>query len=38
VHLFERGALGEMFRSAGAVNVNFDYVPGHMIAVVRVRG
>jgi hypothetical protein len=36
VHLFDRGRLDEMFRSAGAVNVNVDYVPEHMIAVVRV--
>ena len=37
VHLFDRQTLSEIFSSAGAANVNFDYVPGHMIAVIRVH-
>jgi 2-polyprenyl-3-methyl-5-hydroxy-6-metoxy-1,4-benzoquinol methylase len=36
LHLFDERQLREMFRSAGAQNVRFEYVLNHLLAVARV--
>jgi 2-polyprenyl-3-methyl-5-hydroxy-6-metoxy-1,4-benzoquinol methylase len=36
LNLFSTAALDELLCDAGATHVNFEYVPGHMIAVARV--
>jgi ubiquinone/menaquinone biosynthesis C-methylase UbiE len=33
IHLFDRASLEEMFLSAGARRVKFEYVPNHIIAI-----
>lgn len=35
IRLFTRASLEQLWRDAGARGVGIDYVPGHMIAVVR---
>ena len=36
VHLFDEDMLRRVFRDAGIRKVNFDYVPGHIVAVANV--
>ncbi len=36
VYLFSAAQLEELLRSHGAARVSFDYVPGHLLAVVRI--
>ena len=36
IHLFDAAQLEALLRRAGARNVSFDYVPGHLIAVARI--
>ena len=37
IHLFSQARLEGMLTDARAERASFDYVPGHLIAVARVR-
>jgi hypothetical protein len=37
IHLFDAVTLERMLREAGVDRVTFEYVPGHILAVARVK-
>jgi ubiquinone/menaquinone biosynthesis C-methylase UbiE len=38
IHLLDEATLRRWFAAAGVERVNFDYAPGHLMAVAKVAG